>query len=67
MSNITEKVAVAVTEHGISIRQLAEKADIPYMNLYNSLANRSRDRELRASELIAICKILGIDPMKLGE
>lgn len=61
VNGIAERIAREAADSGMSIRKLAEAAGIPYMNLYNSLSNRNRRRELRASELIAVCKVLEMD------
>lgn len=35
------------------------------MQLYNSINNKSRTRELKASELIKVCTILGINELSV--
>ena len=62
MSEVTAKVAQAVSESGRSIRQVAEQTHIPYMKLYDSLGNKARSRELRDWEILAVCKVIGVDP-----
>lgn len=46
----------------MQIKELSELSKLDYMQLYNSLQNKSRKRPLRASEYITICKVLQLDP-----
>lgn len=46
---------------------MAREIQIPYMQLYDSLFNEKKCRELRSSELIAVCRFLEVNPMDFAE
>lgn len=52
-----------IENRGISISDLSKGTGITYHAIYNSLFNVKRGRELRSSELIAICNYLNVNPM----
>lgn len=52
-------------EKRLKITELAALSGVNYMQLYNSLNNKSRARELKASELIRVCAILGITDLSV--
>ena len=52
-------------EKKLKITELATLSGVNYMQLYNSLNNKSRARELKASELIRVCTILGINDLSV--
>ena len=43
----------------VSLSEISRKTGIPYHSLYSSLLSNSHKRELRSSELIAVCKAIG--------
>ncbi len=47
-------------KNNISLLELSRCTNLPYMNLYYSLSNGNRKRELRISELFKICDYLGL-------
>lgn len=61
--SVTKNVAKYVSDIGINLSELARKADISYSSVYASLGNASSDRELRADELVRMCKVLRVNPM----
>lgn len=61
----TKNLAKYVREKGINISKMARETNIPYVSLYDSLANESRDRDLRAGEFLAVCSFLGVTPEEL--
>lgn len=65
--NITEHIRNYVKKENVSIARLSENSGIGYKKLYDSLGDANRKRELRADELIKICRVLHIDPMKLAD
>lgn len=67
MSAVTEKVSEYVKNKGINLSKLSRDANIRYTDIYNSLANPKRNRDLRDYELIRICKFLEINPMDFAE
>ena len=52
-------------EKRLKITDLATLSGVNYMQLYNSLNNKSRARELKASELVRVCAILGITDLSV--
>lgn len=46
-------------ERSISLLRLSKQTCIGYMQLYDSLMNKSRKRKLRVDEFMAICEVLG--------
>lgn len=61
----TKTLAEIVKKEKVNITWLSSVTRIPYMNLYNSLKNSKRERELRADELLLICDAIGVDPRRL--
>ena len=59
METIITVVRNAITEKGMTIKAVAEKAGIPTQNLSASLCGR---RRLLATEFIGLCRVLGISP-----
>ena len=62
MDKPTEYLGRYIREKGINISKLAREIEVPYMPLYDSLANNKSDRDLRFGEAIKICIFLDIDP-----
>lgn len=58
----TKTLAEIAEKKKVNIRWLSSVTGLPYMNLYNSLKNTKRNRELRADELLLICDAIGVDP-----
>lgn len=52
-----------IKSKSINLSEMSRKLEISYRSVYNSLFNKGIKRELRSSELIAICEYVGIDPM----
>ena len=50
-----------IDSKSINLSKMARDIGISYRAVYNSL--RGTSRELRSSELIAICRYVGVDPM----
>ena len=65
--SLEQKLADLIKERGIKLTAIAEKTQIPYQTLYDSLFNKKKSRELRSSELIAICAFLNVSPMEFAE
>lgn len=63
----TQMLSEYVRKTGINLTKMSKETKIPYMTLYDSLANDKRDRELRVDEFFAICKFLGKNPMDFAE
>lgn len=45
---------------GINLSKMSRDTGVPYMSLYDSLMNESRDRDLRAGEVFKVCVFLTI-------
>ncbi len=67
MSKVTDNVSEYVRKRGINISKMARDTGLPYMSLYDSLANAERKRDLRDHELMRICFFLGVDPRDFAE
>lgn len=59
MDNIITVVRNAITESGMTIKAVAEKAGMSAQNLSASLCGR---RRLLATDFIGLCRVLGISP-----
>lgn len=62
VSGTTEKVREYLISNKISLLSLSQKTGITYSQLYNSLGNQKRERDLRLDEFMSICKALNISP-----
>lgn len=63
ISDVTLRISQYVKDRGINLSKMARKTNIPYMSLYNSLLNKSRERDLKDYELLRICSFLEVNPM----
>ncbi len=59
----TRNLSIYVKEKGINLSKMSRDTEIPYMALYDSLANPERNRDLRAGEMLSVCEFLGVNPM----
>ena len=57
---ITEKISAFVKDRAINLSAMSRATGIPYGVLYDSLANKNRERPLNVDEAIIICKFLGM-------
>ena len=64
---VTENVALYIDKMSVNLSDLSRKSGIGYPALYASLKDSGRKRELRAEELLRICKVLKVDPMSFSE
>lgn len=64
MDIATEKISRFIREKGYNLSEVSRKTGIPYHILYASINDEKRERDLRASEFLAICSFLDEDPMK---
>ena len=62
--SVEEKMAVAIAESGMTLRAVSLKTGISYGKLIPSLKGR---RELRADEFLALCRLLRLDPVVVGQ
>lgn len=58
----TRNLSKYVKEKGINLSKMSRDTNIPYMSLYDSLANPDRNRDLRAGEMMSVCEFLGVNP-----
>lgn len=58
----TKAIADYIKEKGISVKKVSDKTGIPYCVLYDSLCSKTRNRDLRADEFMAVCNFLEKDP-----
>ena len=57
---ITQNISRYIENKGITIAKISEVTNIIYQKLCRSLNNKSR--ELRADELLLICRFLEVNP-----
>jgi len=60
MDTPTKKLSEYVLSKGINLSKMSRDTGIPYVSLYDSLMNESRDRDLRVGEFFVICRFLGV-------
>lgn len=63
----TRNLSKYVKEKGINLSKMSRDTKIPYMALYDSLANPERDRDLRAGEMLLICSFLELNPLDFNK
>lgn len=59
---LEENISRRINEKGIALTVVSRRTGVPYMALYNSLANKQSKRELKGRELVLVCNFLDIDP-----
>lgn len=66
---VTQNIADYIKKLGISLRVLAENTGINYATLRASLSKKpgNKRRDLKADELLEICKALDKNPMDFME
>lgn len=64
---LESKIANLIKERGVNLSAISRKTGIPYTMLYDSLLNKKRERPLKASEFLAICKFLDVSPEDFTE
>ena len=60
-------LASIIKDKGINLSQLARQTNLCYQSIYESLYGKRGCRQLRSSELIAICKYVGVNPMDFAD
>lgn len=65
--SLESNIAGFIKKRGINLSAMARDTGIPYMSLYDSLLNDKRERQLRGSELLAICEFLSVSPTDFVE
>lgn len=63
----TRNLSEYVKATGTNLAKMSRDTGIPYISIYDSLANKSRDRDLRAGEFVAICEFLRMNPKQFAE
>lgn len=63
----TKNLAKYVRDKAINLSAMSRATGIAYSVLYDSLANKNRERPLSVDEAIIICKFLGVNPMDFAE
>ena len=56
-------LASIIKNKGINLAELTRRTYLYYPSIYESLYGKRRSRELRSSEVIAICRYIGVNPM----
>ncbi|MCI7129605.1 MAG: helix-turn-helix transcriptional regulator [Lachnospiraceae bacterium] len=65
--SLERNIAEFIKKRGVKISVMSRETGIPYMALYDSVCNDKKERLLRGSELLAICKFLDVSPMEFAE
>ena len=55
-----QKIDAYISEQGLKIKYVAQKAGIPYQRVQAAL---NGTRKIKADEFIAVCTVLGVDPL----
>lgn len=63
----TKKLGKYIKDKAINLSALSRATGLPYGVLYDSLANKKRERPLSMDETIVICKFLEVNPMDFEE
>lgn len=56
-------LASIIKAKGINLAELTRQTKLYYPSIYESLYGKRGSRELRSSEIIAICRYAGVNPM----
>ena len=64
MDGATKQISEYIRKKRFNLSEISRKTGVPYMALYDSIANKKRDRDLRVDEFLALCKHLELDPME---
>jgi len=57
--DVEKKLKDYIADKCVKIQTLANKAGVPYQTLYRCLKGK---QELKASEFLAVCTVLEVDP-----
>ena len=57
--NLEKNLGDYLRKERVNLSEVARETGIAYELLYNSLMNRSRNREIRGKELLAVCSFFG--------
>lgn len=58
-----EWLSEIIEDRSINLSKMARALNLSYKAIYNNLSKNGTGKELRSSEMIAICKYLGVNPM----
>ncbi len=62
MDITTRNLSKYIKEKGINLLKMPRDTGVPYMSLYDSLMNESRDRDLRAGEMFSFYSSESLGP-----
>ena len=60
-------LAFIIKSKGINLSEMVRKTGLYYPSIYQSLYGKRGSRELRSSEVIAICKYVGVNPLDFAD
>lgn len=60
--SLESNLGAYIKDRGYMLKVVAEKTNINYMSLYDSLFNTKSNRKIRGTELIKLCRFLEKDP-----
>lgn len=61
--NLEKNISKYIKSKGINLTVMSKQTGVPYSALYDSLMNENKNRQLRGTELIAVCEFLEKSPM----
>lgn len=64
---LERNIAEFIKKRGVNLSAMSRETKIPYMSLYDSLFNEKKARQLKGSELIAVCEFLDVSPMEFAD
>ena len=60
--SLESNLGAYIKDRGYMLKIIADKTNLNYMSLYDSLYNTKSNRKIRGSELIKLCRFLEKDP-----
>lgn len=62
--SLERNISEYIKSKGINLTVMSRQTGVPYSALYDSLMNDNKNRQLRGTELIAVCEFLEKEPME---
>lgn len=62
---LEESLSKCIDDRGVALTVVSRRTGLSYTALYDSLKNKSKNREIKGKELVKLCRFLDVDPMNL--
>ena len=62
---LEESLFKCIDDKGVALTVISRRTELSYMALYDSLKNKSKNREIKGKELVKLCKFLNVNPMEI--